>query len=317
MDTLSRRNLLTTGGRAIAGAAIGTAAGSATASASEPVLSPEALASEAEEQWALLFDSTRCVGCRACEMACSDANELGKSPDDIFEGRGVNDARALAPDTFTYVTQHDVAGMPGTTVFGKVQCMHCIEPACASSCPVAALEKTPEGPVVWHGELCLGCRYCMMACPFLVPRFEWHSRNPEIRKCEMCYQRQREGKRPACAEVCPTGALKAGKRGALLQEAWARIAERPRDYVHHVYGEHEAGGTNFLHIAARPFEELGYRANLPTDSYRSLTRPAMATIPYVLNGLGVVLGFTAWIAHRKHQLTHDDGYDEGDEGREP
>jgi formate dehydrogenase iron-sulfur subunit len=157
----------------------------------------------------------------------------------------------------------------------------------------------------------------MMACPFLVPRFEWHSRNPEIRKCEMCYERQKEGKQPACAEVCPTGALKAGKRGELLQEAWARIAERPRDYVHHVYGEREAGGTNFLHIAARPFEELGYRGNLPTDSYRSLTRPAMATIPYVLNGLGVALGFTAWVAHRKNHLAHDETYDEGDEGREP
>ena len=306
MEKISRRAWLKTGGCAAAGAALGGAALPETALAVEEVDSAEELAKAAAGQRAILFDSTRCVGCRSCELACNEANNLGRTPEQIFEGREADDARALAPDVFTYVTHHDVGGAPSTSVFGKVQCMHCLEPACASSCPVHALEKTPEGPVVWHGELCLGCRYCMMACPFLVPRFEWYSTNPRIRKCEMCYGRQQEGKLPACVEACPTGALKAGTREELLKEAYARIEANPRDYIHHVYGETEAGGTDVLHLAGRPFEELGYRANLPDASYRSLTRPAMATIPYVLNGLGVVLGLTAWAVNRRKQVHEEE-----------
>ena len=307
MDTISRRAWLTTSGRAAAGAALGCAAVPSSAVAVEEISSPAELAERAVSQRAVLFDSTRCVGCRSCELACNQANELGRTPEQIFEGSDAEDARALAPDVFTYVTRHDVGGAPSTSVFGKVQCMHCIEPACASSCPVSALEKTEAGPVIWHGELCLGCRYCMMACPFLVPRFEWHSINPAIRKCEMCYERQLEGKPPACVEACPTGALQAGTREELLAEAHARIEANPKDYVHHVYGETEAGGTNLLHIAGRPFEELGYRANLPDISYRSLTRPAMATIPYVLNGLGVVLGLAAWTVNRRKAVEEEEG----------
>ncbi|HZD52566.1 MAG TPA: 4Fe-4S dicluster domain-containing protein, partial [Woeseiaceae bacterium] len=229
------------------------------------------MAARAADQYGLLFDSTLCVGCRACELACASENELGRSAEEIFNGRPTQDARALGPDVFTYVTIHGTDGDPAGVAFGKVQCMHCIEPACVSSCPVHALEKTARGPVIWHPDLCLGCRYCMMACPFLVPRFEWDSRNPRIRKCQMCNHRLLEGKPPACAAACPTGALKFGLRGELLEEAHRRIRERPRRYVHHVYGEEEAGGTNFLHLAGRPFEELGYRSDLPNRSYRDFT----------------------------------------------
>ncbi|MGD8866161.1 MAG: 4Fe-4S dicluster domain-containing protein [Gemmatimonadales bacterium] len=257
------------------------------------------LETRAQEQYALLFDSTLCIGCRSCEIACAKDNELGRTPEEIFKGRPAEDSRALAPNVFTYVTRHQVEADPSTAAFGKVQCMHCIEPACVSSCPVAALEKTPEGPVIWHEDLCLGCRYCMMACPFLVPRFEWDSANPRIRKCDMCHDRLLAGSSPACVEACPTKALVIGRRSELLAEAHRRIEQRPRGYVHHVYGEREAGGTNFLHLARRAFADLGYRRDLPLRSYRELTRPAMAAIPYVFNGLALLLGAAAWLFGRR------------------
>jgi formate dehydrogenase iron-sulfur subunit len=300
MGEISRREFLKSGGGAVVVAGLAAAAPASAVAASGT--SNEALRQQAAEQYAMLFDSTLCVGCRSCELACAADNELARSPEEIFKGRPAEDARALAPEVFTYVTFHQVEADPSTAAFGKVQCMHCIEPACVSSCPVSALEKTPEGPVVWHDDLCLGCRYCMMACPFLVPRFEWESRNPRIRKCDMCYDRLLEGKVPACVAGCPTGALKFGKRDEILAEAYQRIEERPRGYVHHVYGEHEAGGTSFLHLARRPFEELGYRRNLPLRSYREYTRPAMGVIPYVVNALAVMLGAVAWVVNRRQEV---------------
>ena len=305
---LSRRAFLRQGACAGAGVALGGgAAGILAEDGFAASVSTEELTQRAAQQAAMLFDGTLCVGCRACEMACNEDNDLARTTEEIFSGRPAEDSRALAPNVFTYVTFHQVEADPRTAAFGKVQCMHCIEPACVSSCPVAALEKTAEGPVIWHDDLCLGCRYCMMACPFLVPRFEWDSVNPRIRKCDMCYDLQVEGKPPACVAACPTGALAFGTREELLAEAYRRIEQRPRSYVHHVYGEEEAGGTNFLHLAARPFEDLGYRRNLPNRSYRDYTRPAMAVIPHVLTGLGLLLGAVAWVVNRHQRVGGSEG----------
>ena len=307
MNTLTRRRFLARGGTAAVGLAAGPELAAAVTRTSSADGSNPALTARAAGQQAMLFDSTLCVGCRACELACNKKNELGRTPDAIFKGRPAEDARALAPDVYTYVTFHQWEADPSTAAFGKVQCMHCIEPACVSSCPVHALHKTDAGPVVWDGDICLGCRYCMMACPFLVPRFEWESRNPAIRKCDMCADLLAKGEPPACVGACPTKALRVGTRRELLDEANRRITSRPRRYVHHVYGEHEAGGTNFLHIAGRPFEELGYRRNLPLRSYRDYTRPAMAAIPWVLGGLGLGLGAARWLTDRKAQVAEAEG----------
>jgi formate dehydrogenase iron-sulfur subunit len=272
--SLTRRGFLRRGGGAAAGLATVGARTALAVTAGHAAATPDAsarlssLGERAADQFAMLYDSTLCVGCRSCELACNGDNELGRTPEQIFEGRPWQDARALATDVWTYVTFHQEEEDPTTAAFGKVQCMHCIEPACASSCPVSALEKTAAGPVIWHGDLCLGCRYCMMACPFL-------------------------------------GALMSGTRNDLLAEAYRRIEQKPRGYIHHVYGEHEAGGTNFLHLAGRPFEDLGYRRNLPMQSYRDYTRPAMATIPYVMSGLGLALGGIAWVAQRKAAVADD------------
>ncbi len=292
---ISRRRFLGVGSKVALGAVAGTGG------LALPVLG--AVRSEpaggTNGHLAILFDSTLCVGCRACEMACNDANQLGRSVEEIFAGREAEDFHALAPDVFTYITPHMDPTGSRAVAFGKAQCMHCLEPACATVCPVGALEKTPEGPVIWHGELCLGCRYCQMACPFHVPRFEWHSRNPRIRKCEMCPSRRAEGEKPACVSICPTGALKFGTREDLLAEAHRRIQENPRGYVHRVYGEKEAGGTGFLVLAAQPFRHLGYPEGLPQTSAAQAVRPAMAAVPVVLNGLILALGASAWVVHRR------------------
>jgi formate dehydrogenase iron-sulfur subunit len=308
MRGLSRSRFLARGGSAAAGLA-GITAGTAAASTGLASSTVD-LAAKAAEQRAMLFDSTLCVGCRSCEIACNKKNDLGRTPDEIHEGRPAEDARALAPNVYTYVTLHQWEGDPSTAAFGKVQCMHCIEPACVSSCPASALHKTVEGPVVWDGSRCLGCRYCMMACPFVVPRFEWHSRNPRIRKCDMCADLLAEGKPPACVAACPTHALRAGTRAELLEEAHRRIADRPRRYVHQVYGEFEAGGTDFLHIAGQPFDDLGYRRNLPLRSYRAYTRPAMAAIPFVLGGLSLALGAVRWVVDREANVAASENHDQ-------
>ena len=142
-------------------------------------------------------------------------------------------------------------------VYLKKQCMHCNEPACTAACLTQAMYKTKEGAVIWRGDKCMGCRYCMVSCPFDIPKFEYHSANPKIEKCNMCYSRLKEGKIPACVENCPAEALTFGKRRDLIKEARKRINDNPDQYVDRIYGEHEAGGTGFLYLAGVPFNELG------------------------------------------------------------
>jgi Fe-S-cluster-containing dehydrogenase component len=229
---------------------------------------------------AMLVDTTRCVGCRACEAACSEANRLPApaklGQDAVFETTRTTDAR-----TYTVVNRRRAAGS-GTATFAKTQCMHCVDPACVSACLVNALDKLPEGPVVYRADRCIGCRYCMVACPFGVPKFEYDRPLPLIQKCTFCVQRLREGKVPACAAVCPAGALEFGKRRALIEVAKTRIYWEPERYVHHVYGEHEVGGTGWLYLTGIPFEQLGFRTDLGTTPYPELTWTFLSAVPFVL-----------------------------------
>ncbi|MDP2953204.1 MAG: 4Fe-4S dicluster domain-containing protein [Chloroflexota bacterium] len=237
------------------------------------------------ERMGLLTDLTLCIGCRACETACNRVNKL-PPPDVPFSDASVFDrARRPTAGAFTVVNRYPNPD-GGPPVYRKVQCMHCSEPACVSVCPVAAMVKTPEGPVIWDERVCIGCRYCMVACPFSIPAYEYSSAySPRVRKCTMCYERVfKQGGMPACVEACPVKAIVFGKRQELLLEAQQRIAGNPKKYVNHIYGEHEVGGTSWLYLSPLPFETVGL-PQLEKTTYGELTWNYLAAIP-VLDILG-------------------------------
>jgi len=235
---------------------------------------------------ALLFDVTRCIGCHACAKACKESHG--------FPGEG----EETEMDAVTYTVVQD----KGDDRYLRRMCMHCATPSCASACPVGAFTKTELGPVVYDASKCLGCRYCMTACPFNVPRYEWSSNNPRVRKCDGCFERLKEGKTNACAEACPAEATIAGTREELLAEAKKRIAENPGQYHPEVYGEHEVGGTNVFVLSPVPFEQLGMRVGLGTVPPANLTWAALSKVPSVV-GLGCVgLSAIYWITHRREEV---------------
>lgn len=204
----------------------------------------------------LLYDSTRCVGCRACVAACREANGLTPAPTRL-NGAAYDAPSDLDARTKTIIRLY-AAG--GAREYVKNQCMHCVDPACVSVCMFSALHKTAGGVVAYDADSCIGCRYCEVACPFNVPKFEWASATPKIVKCELCRHRLAEGKEPACTDVCPRQAVIFGKRAELLREAHGRIAASPGRYVPTVYGEKEAGGTQVLYLSSVPFAALGLPA---------------------------------------------------------
>ena len=232
----------------------------------------------------ILIDTTKCIGCRSCELACKKANGLPNS--------APADKEKLTATSFTVIQTKPIPTKedPKAVQPVKVQCMHCINPACASVCPVEAFHKAPEGPVVYRQDQCIGCRYCMMACPFGVPRYEWASTTPYVRKCHMCAERQAKGLQPACTEACPTGALKFGARADLITEAENRIKASPDKYVNYIYGRDEVGGTSVLYLAKVPFDKLGFRTDLPTQAPPEATIEVMTKLPGIIVGTAAILG---------------------------
>jgi len=244
MSEISRRTVLKTLG--VAGA-VAVAPGAAEAKVERK---PD------PDDQGLLVDVTRCIGCRACMTRCKEAN--GKEPDvRLVEGAAYDAPVDLNARTLTVIRRW---GGDKESGFVKAQCMHCVHPACVSVCMLGALHKGEHGVVAYDVDRCVGCRYCQIACPYNVPKFEWAKAAPRIVKCELCRHRAKEGKGPACAEVCPRDAVTAGKRGALLAEARRRIAERPGAYQKKIYGEEDGGGTNVLYLSPVAFETLGLPA---------------------------------------------------------
>ncbi|MEI7896211.1 MAG: 4Fe-4S dicluster domain-containing protein [bacterium] len=226
------------------------------------------------EFYGILYDSTRCKGCRGCEFDCAAAHNLPDPPP----------SKSIAAVRKTNETCNTVVNTYKTSkgeVFIKRQCMHCNEPACVAACLTKAMHKTKMGPVTWDGDKCMGCRYCMVSCPFDSPKFEYHSANPKIQKCDMCFERLKTGESPACAFNCPNEALLYGKRRDLIKEARRRIVEKPGLYNDQVYGEHEAGGTGWLYLSPVPFTELGMNQSLQQASYPALTKGFLYSVPSI------------------------------------
>lgn len=211
----------------------------------------------------MLVDTTTCIGCRKCEWACDQVNDglSGKSLADFEDFSVYHTHRWMDAQALTVVNRFPNEKDPEKPVFVKSQCMHCLRPACASACLVRALEVDEStGSVVYNARKCMGCRYCMVACPFQVPAYEYENPlTPRVMKCSFCFEtRQKEGKIPACAEICPPMALTFGKRSELLEIAHEKIAAEPDRYLDHVYGEHEVGGTSWLYLASKDFEKIGF-----------------------------------------------------------
>jgi Fe-S-cluster-containing dehydrogenase component len=234
----------------------------------------ESKPSEKIEFSGILYDSTRCVGCQTCETSCAEAHGLPLPTAAIEAGAVRNTDEAHRTVVNAFKTSKGEAYL-------KKQCMHCNEPACTAACLTQAMFKTREGAVIWRGNKCMGCRYCMVSCPFDIPKFEYHSANPKIEKCDMCYSRLQEGKIPACAENCPAEALLFGNRRDLIKEARKRINDNPEQYIDHIYGEHEAGGTGFLYLSGVPFNELGMNTNIQTESYPGLSKGFLYSVPTI------------------------------------
>jgi len=200
---------------------------------------------------------------------------------------------------------------PHGDYYVRKMCMHCESPSCASVCPVAALRKSPEGPVTYDASVCMGCRYCLAACPFGVPRYEWDSATPRVQKCTMCYQRVVEGKLPACVEACPAEAVTFGTRQEMLSEARLRILSNPDQYVPTIYGERIVGGTSVFVLSAVPFEQLGLNDRLPDQPMPELTWKALSKIPEVVTLGGAFMMGLFWIIERRNKNMNGQGGEEG------
>ncbi len=242
---------------------------------------------------AILFDSTMCVGCRACEEACSKKWGLAYNQSIASEER-------LSEHKLTTVVTRGER-------FARRLCMHCVEPTCVSVCPVGAFQKTSIGPVVYDEERCIGCRYCMLACPFKVPVYEWGKALPKVRKCDMCSARLTSGKPTACSEACPTGATMTDDREAVLREARRRLAESPKQYNGGIFGLADVGGTSVLMLSAVPLRQFGIPAGLPSEPLSVLTRGVLSFVPDVVGVGGVLLGGIYWISHRREEVAAAEG----------
>ena len=271
-----------------------------------------------------LVDITRCIGCRACQVACKHWNDRDGEETELDANLGFQNPATLSAKTLTLITYHELPddAAPGGLhyLFTMRRCLHCLEPACASSCPTTALQRQPDGPVTYDPDQCIGCRYCVWSCPWGVPTAEWDSLTPKINKCTHCADRagqpvplQRNGLAltedekqqyranvtiPACVKACPADALSFGNREQILSEAHKRISSYPDKYVDHIYGEKEAGGTSVLYLSSVPFQKLGF-PEIGENPYPAYSKFALHAVPPAVLAVGAMLGGIFHLMKRK------------------
>ncbi len=256
----------------------------------------------------VLVDLSRCVGCRSCEAACNREQKL-PAPEKPFNDFSVFDEihhgqkRRTDETRYTIVNRYDIPGREHL-LFRKIQCNHCLEPACLTSCFVNAYTKTPEGAVIYDSSVCVGCRTCMVACPFYIPTFRYSSAfKPRIMKCVFCHDtRLTKGLPPACVEACPQEALTFGRRTDLVAAGKQRIRENPGNYVDHLYGEHEAGGTSWMYLSPAPFEQVGIDTTVPKEPILNYVKDFLSIVPMVLTIWPALFAGFHLLATRKDKM---------------
>lgn len=302
-----RRQFLKLSTAAAATALVGAPAG---AKAARP--GPESLG--------CLVDTTLCVGCRQCEKACNQRNALPAPAVSFDETAVLENERRMDETTYTVVNKYYPRNLGTLTwrqrpTFVKFQCMHCIDPSCVSACIVGALTKEPNGAVIYDADKCIGCRYCMVACPFQVPAYEYdNALTPQVRKCTMCFEQLNDEGLPACAQICPREAITFGKRAELLRLARWRMKNHPGKYKNHIYGENEVGGTSWLYLASEPFTNIGF-PKLGEKAPPRLTEAIQHAVTSYLAaplGLFALLGGVMWFTgfmkkNGKNKVEHKTG----------
>lgn len=242
----------------------------------------------------ILFDQNLCIGCGACEAACQKEH-----------GFKLHKSEQLDESNFTYVEEIN------SITFQRHLCMHCLDPACVSACPVEALKKTKEGAVIYNSYICLGCRYCMFVCPFNIPKYEWKSPIPKVRKCDFCYETKiKKGLEVSCASACPTGATLFGERDKLLKVAKERIKKEQNKYLNEIFGEKEAGGTSVLFLSLKEGAKSKLASEVPFFALPNLTQYFLGKMGFFIVGFGLFLGGMSYLTKRKNQIQEEKIKDE-------
>lgn len=251
--------------------------------------------------FAILVDVTKCTGCERCVEACRLRAVQGVPPDLARTGEPLSADRRCAIEPVA------------ANRWARKSCLHCLEPACVAACLVGGLTKTPEGPVLYDPEKCIGCRYCMLACPYHVPRYEWDRQLPFVVKCDMCWERLGQGRVPACVEACPHEALRFGDRRELVAAAHDLIAREPRRYLPRVWGEHECGGTSVLYLSDVDLGVLDF-PDAGAPPIPALTDPMIEKTPFVGAGVAVGLWALGAIIARRNAVMAAEGRVTGPDG---
>ncbi len=301
MKKINRRNFLKYSS-ALSLAGVGMS--SSAKAQPENILSPDRMG--------VLVDTTQCVGCRNCEWACKTSHNIPADDIEKFHNRDIfKTFRRPGNDSYTVVNEFKNKKNELIPINVKYQCMHCDKPACVSACIVGAFTKKETGAIVWDGDKCIGCRYCMVACPFQIPTYNFEAAfKPNINKCDFCYEeRTSKGLMPACVEICPVEALTYGSRTELIRVARQRIKRYPDRYKNHIYGEKEVGGTSWMYLTS-PSADFQY-LQLP----KQLERTAPGVSESIQHGIFAYfippvalyawLGGLMWLSKRRKDILKD------------
>ena len=242
--------------------------------------------------FSILVDITKCSGCEKCIEACIKKNKLNLEKADYDRATSKD---GLSADRLLSIKKIEEGH------FARYSCMHCVEPACVSACLVGGITKSAEGPVIYDSEKCIGCRYCMLACPFHIPRYEWSETKPFMKKCNMCYERIKENEIPSCVQACSYNAIIFGERNVLLKHAHSIINSNKIKYINHVWGEKEFGGTSLLYISDVDLGDMGWPSKL-AKPIPDVTEPLIEKTPVIGLAVGGCLVGLNWIIKRRMEF---------------